>query len=67
VSTTLASYLLEPTKSRQWTQELIPLIGPARAFAAADFDHDGVDDLAVQSGRGLELYRSVPHYEHTTF
>jgi hypothetical protein len=59
-STKDKSYLLEMTEGRQWAQVEMPDVPVARAFAVIDFDHDGVEDLAVQSESGLELIRSVP-------
>jgi len=43
----------------------IPISLHARvvALAAADFDRDGVEDLAVQGEDGFELYRSIPEIQ----
>ncbi|MDC3954781.1 FG-GAP repeat domain-containing protein [Polyangium jinanense] len=42
--------------------QVLPLMH-VRALAAADFDHDGVDDIAVQTEDGFELYRSIPELQ----
>jgi hypothetical protein len=54
------TYLLEFTAKRTWTEVEIANIGSAGALGIADFDRDGVEDLAVQLEDGLELFRSIP-------
>ncbi|MDI1477244.1 VCBS repeat-containing protein [Polyangium sp. y55x31] len=57
-----AIYRYEFDAGRDATAAPIPVLPLAqvRALAVADFDHDGVDDVAVQTEDGFELYRSIP-------
>jgi len=52
--------LIKFAPDRSCTFQKIAAIPSARAFAAVDFDLDGVEDIAAQTEDGLELFRSLP-------
>lgn len=60
VSTLSGTHLVEFSPDRYCTFRDISEIKSARAFAAIDFDRDGVEDIAAQTEEGLELFRSIP-------
>ncbi|MDI3282538.1 VCBS repeat-containing protein [Polyangium sp. 15x6] len=65
VASDTAIYRYELDAGRDAAAEPVQVLQLAhvRALAAADFDHDGVDDIAVQTEDGFELYRSIPELE----
>jgi len=63
VSTTGGIHRYSVDAGRKFSGEKIPGLPSARAIAFADFDRDGVEDIALQSEEGLELHRSVPERE----
>lgn len=59
-STPEGLYRLALSANHKFNQEKLTNIHRGYSLAVVDLDHDGVEDLAMQTEGGLELFRSIP-------